>query len=108
MSGITQNDLVFLVEMFASSVERGLLGVLFEDPERKADAEVYADYLEENGRLESAKMVREKGYVPGRKTAGERRTEEFVYRSFTSGYSSPPSPAGPSYPTFKTPSRNDV
>ena len=57
-------DLTFLFELLLSHGERAMLKSLHADPTDKDLRGVYADYLEEAGRIESAGLVRG-SYTPG-------------------------------------------
>lgn len=62
---LSKNDWIFLSEVLNFSItEKELIKSCQEDNRDDARAGVYADYLEENGRNESAKIVRV-GYIQG-------------------------------------------
>lgn len=77
---MSQNDFLFLLEALIRKDERHLLDSLLSDPNNKGLLAVYADYLEENDRPISARMVREKEYVP---SVGE--TKLYYHGPTTSG-----------------------
>lgn len=54
----------FLLDKLMADTERGLLTRLLENPNDAAQRAVYCDYLKEQGRYASAKMV-EGGWTPG-------------------------------------------
>ena len=60
-------DVEFILELVASSTERGLIKALHEKPDDEATRNAYVDFLLENSRDESAERVR-KGYIPGLRT----------------------------------------
>lgn len=62
---MTDSDLTFLLELLMSPDERGMFAALREGKEEDTVRKMYADFLVEAGRRNSAEMI-QKGYVPGR------------------------------------------
>lgn len=60
---MTDQDMFFLLELVLKEKERSLLEYLWDNPWNKHAFEIYADFLEEQGREKSAKWVRE-GFIP--------------------------------------------
>ena len=58
------HDIVYLLELFTTTTERGLLTTLRENPEDQATRNALVDFLKEQGREASAIAVLA-GYTPG-------------------------------------------
>lgn len=61
---MTENDLVYLLELLMKSTERALADALRRNHQDQACRNALSDYLEEDGRVASAEKVRG-GYTPG-------------------------------------------
>lgn len=55
---------LFLMEMFATPTELGLLKALREDPRDEASKRAYIDFLRENGREGSADAIEKEHWIP--------------------------------------------
>ena len=76
---VNQDQHIFLLEMLASSQEKIFLRALQDDPNDAALKDAYHDWLLEQGRDTSAKLIKE-GFVPGKE-----KHQTFGYGAITSG-----------------------
>lgn len=81
---MTEHDNAFLLELLQDYTERKFAAALRNCPNDETARAAYSDWLEEQGREESASLVRQ-GFTPGLGWTGRSKFSELVSGSINSG-----------------------